>query len=463
MTRRDRSAGKKTLAHRSFLETLYECAFVQMKILAVFPGQLPAPQANNGVPVMSWALVRTLLDAGHSLSVCSTKPSRLAERWKEDQIFLESEGIKVQVLRSVSNPPASRVASYFETTRKSILPTLADYYPEIHQKSDFKNILESERPDVLYFYTLQALALKCGLETPPCLTALVDLDNLVLRFRREYRTVGSVRKRVVARLNQFGERKLPKFMIDMLRPCDAVIDHAFHHAEWLRHSGVPQAQYLPNPVLDCSPLIRKLFLSSECTLRKQKPTFALVGNVEGIATVAGLNFFAEEVLPELMRLLGPDGFSVKIIGRGRLPKRMEQYLGLPSVSILGFVEDLAAQVADCHALVVPTPIGLGFRTRIAEAFSWGCCVVSHSANQLGMPEIQHEKNALVATAGATFASEMVRAARDHDLRRELKRGARDTYETKLDGRKICKQVAQRLTNLQLTVSRHTGRTDIPVR
>jgi glycosyltransferase involved in cell wall biosynthesis len=60
------------------------------------------------------------------------------------------------------------------------------------------------------------------------------------------------------------------------------------------------------------------------------------------------------------------------------------------------------------ALLVPTPITIGFRTRILEAFRHGVAVIAHEANAVGMPELKHEHNALVSKKGKDFAGAILR-------------------------------------------------------
>jgi glycosyltransferase involved in cell wall biosynthesis len=61
-------------------------------------------------------------------------------------------------------------------------------------------------------------------------------------------------------------------------------------------------------------------------------------------------------------------------------------------------------------------------------WSLGTCVVSHTANTNGIPELEHEANALLADDGAGLAEQILRAVRDEDLRRRVEAGGRATYE-----------------------------------
>jgi glycosyltransferase involved in cell wall biosynthesis len=235
-------------------------------------------------------------------------------------------------------------------------------------------------------------------------------------------------------------------IIDMLRPCELVIQHAANHAEWLRERGVTQTRYLPNPVLDGAPELAGGAMAAAAA-PPGKPRFVMLGYLEGIATIAGLHLFADEILPELERLLGPNGFQIDVVGKGELPSRVASRVARPSVRLMGFVPDVRAALTTCQALLVPTPIELGFRTRIAEAFSYGACVVAHTANRQGMREIAHGENALLSATGVGLARELVRVAEDPALGARLRRGARATYERELDGARLCRTVVSWMEEL----------------
>jgi glycosyltransferase involved in cell wall biosynthesis len=163
----------------------------------------------------------------------------------------------------------------------------------------------------------------------------------------------------------------------------------------------------------------------------------LLGNLDGIATVAGLHLVATEVLPALEKLMGPGGFVLKVAGAGTLPKSLTGRFERPSVRLQGFVPTVAGALAESHVLLVPTPIRLGFRTRIAEAFSCSAAVVAHEANKAGMPELVHGQNVLLGGTGNELAEHLVRLARDGTERARLGAKARRTYEEKLEARKVC--------------------------
>ena len=126
--------------------------------------------------------------------------------------------------------------------------------------------------------------------------------------------------------------------------------------------------------------------------------------------------------------LGADGFEARIVGGYEPPPKLAPLLDRPSVRFLGHVEEPAEEFRSATVMLVPNSIPLGVRVRILTGFSYGTCVVSHSANTQGIPELAHGWNALLAGSGAELADAALAAIGDPRLREGLRTRARQTYE-----------------------------------
>jgi glycosyltransferase involved in cell wall biosynthesis len=98
------------------------------------------------------------------------------------------------------------------------------------------------------------------------------------------------------------------------------------------------------------------------------------------------------------------------------------------VTLVGHQDDATDEFLAADVLVVPTPIKLGTRVRIATAFSYGCPVVAHEANRLGMPELVHGENIVLGKTGSGLADGIIGLVRDRDLQRQLEEHGRATFE-----------------------------------
>ena len=98
------------------------------------------------------------------------------------------------------------------------------------------------------------------------------------------------------------------------------------------------------------------------------------------------------------------------------------------MTFCGHSDDPSDEFLSADALVVPTPIKLGTRVRILTAFSYGCPVVAHEANALGIPELAARRNVLLGSSADELADAIVRVTGDDVLRRRLEDGGRTTFE-----------------------------------
>lgn len=175
----------------------------------------------------------------------------------------------------------------------------------------------------------------------------------------------------------------------------------------------------------------------------------MMGHVGGTATLAGLYLLANETLPLLEQSLG-SSFEIHICGKDQLPADLVTKLNRPSVRLRGFVDDVITELLTCDVFMVPTSIPLGVRGRIPYAWSCGCCVVSHQANTLGLPEMIHEGNALIAADGRGLAQTVIRAYKDPALRTRIGISGRRTYETQFSYSRTSNAIIAELERLVAT-------------
>lgn len=434
--------------------------------VAVLTNNLIPNRTGFGSAILVWAFVDTLVKRGHEVHLCcyNYDVNSGRDRWVEGDYArskpaLDALGVKVKLIPY--EPPTRldvwhrRLGLIKGLIKKAVSPAVSDFYGGVAYEGKIARYLDEINPDGLIAYTVDAVAAIDSLQHHyPRMGLLVDLDHLARSSRREYKGAESLKGKLYSVVDAIADRQFPRTMAMLLARCEIVIDHAAHHAAWLRESGVPRAFYLPVPVLDHAGSEwrqnRDRLLADNKKIR-----LLLLGYVTGAATLPGLYLFGQEVLPEIERRIGTDGYEVDIIGGGQLPPELKKAFDRPQVNFRGFVEDAQREVQGSEIIVVPTPIELGFRTRIAESFSFGCCVVAHSANAKGMIEIIDEENALLADTGLEMAEKLIRCIREPQLRTRLGDAARAVFERSLDGEKVCSTAIERF---EAVVSRvRTGR------
>lgn len=246
-------------------------------------------------------------------------------------------------------------------------------------------------------------------------------DHKVLAANQElYRVLRlmGVSGRVKARLIQ---EAVTRSHLAIMRGFDRVLDVAANDAEEYRAAGV-HAEYIQN----MWPMDPRQDLEAERDTREVEGPLRIVGNVGQLSATGntfGLLTLANEILPRLKARLGEGNFEVHLFGSGSVRPEIAPLLRDPHLRIRGFVSDLDSEILSAPIFLVSNnhhrfKVG---HTRFLHAWSLAACCVAFTDSRAAMPEIQNERNALLADDADGIVAQIVRAASDRNLRREIGR------------------------------------------
>lgn len=160
----------------------------------------------------------------------------------------------------------------------------------------------------------------------------------------------------------------------------------------------------------------------------ERPAFLFFGNLVGLGSRSSLDMLLGAVLPRLRRLWGAGGFAIRIAGRERLEPRMQARLeAVPEIRFLGFVDDLAAEIAGCHAVLAPVAVPVGNRSRILTALSVAAPVIAHANAALGNPDLTDGNTCWLAADADGFVARMQAAVERPEEAAAIGRRGRDMY------------------------------------
>ena len=110
-----------------------------------------------------------------------------------------------------------------------------------------------------------------------------------------------------------------------------------------------------------------------------------VGGFRHLPNLEGIEWFADEVLPELIKI----GFNapVRVIGSGLESSKVLE-LEEKGLQIFGLVEDIASLYLQSRVVISPLLNGAGRKGKIGEALSFGLPIVSTSAGVQGFAQLQ---------------------------------------------------------------------------
>lgn len=150
----------------------------------------------------------------------------------------------------------------------------------------------------------------------------------------------------------------------------------------------------------------------------------------------GMTWFLDEVFPAVLRTVP----EAKIYVVGKDPPADLRRRSSSRVVVTGTVEDVRPWVHRASTFVVPLRSGGGTRLKIAEALAMKKPLVTTSLGCEGV-DVKNGQTALVADTPAAFASAVVRALRDEDLRRRVSTAGFELVKARYDWSVIGNQLA----------------------
>jgi hypothetical protein len=285
-------------------------------------------------------------------------------------------------------------------------------------------VLTQVNPDVIYGLTSYPIAWTAAYHADvPRVCHIGDPEHLVSINRRQYvnRSVPLTYAEIVSLHNTAMLTK--SVYMPVLESCAATFCPCAASTDWFNSQGL-DTQYIPAPVVD--PAFPGWRRREEDMPVNEKPRILLIGHLNGIATISGLTYLAEDVLP----YLDVDEYDWRICGGESLtPDLKTRFKSYPQIKFKGFIEDIRKEILQADILLVPTPETMGVRTRIHEGWSLGACIVAHVANGVEQPEAKPGENILLGENGSDIAA-LIRAAvaGGSEFRCEVGNAGRETFD-----------------------------------
>ena len=396
-----------------------------LRVATVFAG-IPNPWQSGG-PLTHWGLISALLDAGHTVTFFGLP-------WDEPPSDARVHALRALGAHVVLVPPArprrapQRWRRRVDYARSVAWPNDETLFPSTRHGSNLDAAVRAHDPEVVVAHGTDAATAGVAIDVPK-----VALVSDPPGFSRRLRTRWDPqypwrfgRDELVYRVasSSFAFRADRRF-VDLLRRFESVGVFGAHRAERMRRAGI-RAWYARSPIVDAagSDWLRRRAAAQP----NAKPRILLIGHLRGVSTISGLHVLVGDVLPRLDQTLGRDAYEVHVVGAHDPPSSLRRPLEHPAVHLRGHIEPPDDEFLRADVLLVPTPVETGPRVRILTGFSFGCCVVAHHANSLGIPALAHGVNALLASAG-DLAGATVTALRDAALRQRLGAEGRLVYES----------------------------------
>lgn len=143
-------------------------------------------------------------------------------------------------------------------------------------------------------------------------------------------------------------------------------------------------------------------------------TLLFTGNMDYAPNVDAVQYFVKDVLP-LVRKEHP---HVQFVIAGQRPVPAVQALASDTITVTGFVPDLADSYRAADVVVAPLRFGAGTQNKVLEAMAMGVPVVCSHIGFKGLG-IESGEGAVLATEAGSFAAAVNQLLGDPALRRQV--------------------------------------------
>ena len=375
---------------------------------------------HSGSTLASWTILETLLRAGHEVTAVLCPAGYLVDETVPERVAsIERLGAAVRVVEVPDPGPVSRA----RFLRSLVAPANADLLPAVRAAEGVRAALGDI--DVGMAFGIEAIAATAGYDRAPFLAVLSHPPGIPRRLRLRYDPSG---RSLVTRASELSFlAHANRRTASLLRGFASVGIFSGHHAEWARRHGV-NAWYAHYPMPDLAgPDWREQREAGQS--EPGPPRILMIGHLRGIGTISGFHLFVPEILPALTRELGAEGFEVHVVGGQDPPAAFVEGLRHPAVRLCGQISSPEHEFFSAHVLLAPNPTTTGASARILSGLTFGSCIVAHTDSVIGIPELEHGSNCLMAADGDGLARETLAALRDAALRERLGDEARRLYES----------------------------------
>ncbi|MFZ2487723.1 MAG: glycosyltransferase family 4 protein [Anaerolineae bacterium] len=255
---------------------------------------------------------------------------------------------------------------------------------------------------------------------------LLDEHNAIYHLTERMAAEDSGLRRLIAQREAHAFRRYEK---DMVRRYDAVLtvteeDRGLLLDLFDQPERAALAEKFTVVPICVDPAQTAPVIHSPLSTNDPAPTMLHLGTMFWPPNVAGVLWFAREVLPQIWRQLPNARFVV--VGKNP-PPEVQALATDPRIIVTGYVADPQPWLAEADAFIVPLHSGGGMRVKILDAWLWGLPIVSTTIGAEGI-SLHAGETILLADTPHDFADAVQRVLSDSQLNQQLRQAGRRWVE-----------------------------------
>ncbi|MEE3044158.1 MAG: glycosyltransferase [Pseudomonadota bacterium] len=392
------------------------------------------------------SLLDSMADAGHEVAYITIGSTNQTD--VRTGKVLSEKGIRLLGEFSAGEYKTSDGIRFHERVKRLILQVFSGspgYWigPKLHKQLEIQRSLESFCPDavILFWDSLfEAMLPYCGNSRVFGYLARPRFGAGVAVAENRQKSAGSIFGKLRAKLDRKVWEKEKTRHFARISSLDGVANICALDASMYNEEGI-NCTYIPNTWPDSFGRKWNEKRSDREATREKVSVLANVGNVNATGNSFGIAYLANELLPVISPELH-EKMEINICGGGTLPDGVKLKLKRYRVNVKGFVTDIDEEFLSSRIFLLLNNAGpyTGGYTRVAYAFSSGCCLIAHKNLSVSMPEVAHGTTALLGESPQEIAECLEKAVNDLALVRRISSQARICYEDRFSPDKVAREI-----------------------
>ncbi len=286
--------------------------------------------------------------------------------------------------------------------RKPFIISLYDL-PQMHH--EIQRLLSQRKYDMFYYDHLHMAQYR-----PARVDALHVLDQHNIESVLLQRIYGNMRFRPEKAVAWLEWLKMKHYEPRICQEMDCVLTTTKVDASVLCEWGLTPQRVRAIPIgVDTD------YFQANTNISKSCKNLTAIGTLGWPPNAEGILWFYHDVLPQVKQVV--PGVHFNIIG-DQAPQEIAALNQDPSVSVLGYVDDIRPYMADSAALLVALRTGSGMRVKILNGMAMGVPIISTSVGCEGIAALDGE-HLLKADQPQDFARAAISLLEKPDLRQRL--------------------------------------------